>query len=339
MSASIKDVALRAGVSVKTVSNVINDFPFVSEATRAKVRAALDELDYRPNLSARLLRGGRTGVVALAVPEIASPYFAELAAQFVQQAKGHGWTLLIDETQGAKDNERVVLDGIKSHLVDGLIVSPLALTAKEVDQRRDRTPLVLLGERLVHAPVDHVTIDNVAGAQAATDHLVARGRTRIAAIGSQPHVSGGTAALRLRGYRASLRAAKIRYDASLVVPAKSYHRPDGYAAMNVLLDLPHPPDAVFCFNDLLAIGALRALHERGRSVPGDVAVIGFDGIEEGEFHTPTLSTIRPEKGEIARLALAMLERRITEGPATSPQEAYAPFQLVVRQSTGDTLSG
>jgi DNA-binding LacI/PurR family transcriptional regulator len=334
MGASIKDVALRAGVSVKTVSNVINDFPFVSAATRAKVRAALDELDYRPNLSARLLRGGRTGVVALAVPEISAPYFAELAAQFVQQAKEHGWTVLIDETQGAKDSERVVLDGIKSHLIDGLIVSPLALTAKEIDQRRDRTPLVLLGERLTGAPVDHVSIDNVAGAAAATTHLVSLGRRRIAAIGSQPHVSGGTAALRLRGYRAALRTAKVRADAALVIPAKSYHRADGYAAMNQLLDLPEPPDAVFCFNDLLAIGALRALHERGSAVPGDVAVIGFDGIEEGDFHTPTLSTIRPDKSEIARLALSLLERRINGGASASPQEGYASFELLIRQSTG-----
>jgi DNA-binding LacI/PurR family transcriptional regulator len=332
VGASIKDVALRAGVSVKTVSNVVNGFPFVSDATRAKVQAALDELDYRPNLGARLLRGGRTGIVALAVPEISSPYFAELAAQFVQHAKGHGWTVLIDETQGAKESERLVLDGIKSHLVDGLVVSPLALTAKEIEGRRDRTPLVLLGERLARSPVDHVSIDNVAGARAATAHLASLGRTRIAAIGSQPHVSGGTAALRLRGYKAALRAARIPYDPQLVVPAKSYHRADGYAAMTALLSSSAHPDAVFCFNDLLAIGALRALHEHGCRVPDDVALIGFDGIEDGEFHTPSLSTITPDKAEIARLALTFLERRITGGEAASPQEGYASFELVIRGS-------
>ncbi|HEY0396457.1 MAG TPA: LacI family DNA-binding transcriptional regulator [Candidatus Elarobacter sp.] len=334
MSASIKDVALRAGVSVKTVSNVVNGFQFVSDKTRAKVQAALDELDYRPNLSARLLRGGRTGIVALAVPEISSPYFAELAAQFVQHAKGHGWTVLIDETQGARESERLVLDGIKSHLVDGLIVSPLALTAKEIEGRRDRTPLVLLGERLAHSPVDHVSIDNVAGARTATGHLASLGRTRIAAIGSQPHVSGGTAALRLRGYRAALKAAKIPYDPQLIVPAKSYHRADGYTAMSALLDRPERPDAVFCFNDLLAIGALRALHERGLRVPQDVALIGFDGIEDTEFHTPSLSTITPDKAEIARLALDFLERRIAGGADAVAHEGYAPFELRVRQSTG-----
>ncbi|MFI5889873.1 LacI family DNA-binding transcriptional regulator [Actinoplanes sp. NPDC051513] len=333
MGASIKDVARHAGVSVKTVSNVINDFPFVSAATREKVKRALEELDYRPNLSARLLRGGRTGVVALAVPEISSPYFAELAAQFVHHAKSHAWTVLIDETQGARDSERIALDGIKSHLVDGLIVSPLALTAGDIDARRDRTPLVLLGERLTHAPVDHVSIDNVDGARAATAHLLAIGRRRIAAIGSQPHVSGGTAALRLKGYRAALRTTGVAFDKALVMPAPSYHRADGYAAMSALLDLPAPPDAVFCFNDLLAIGALRALHERGFSVPADVAVIGFDGIEEGAFHTPALSTIRPDKGEIARLALALLDNRIAGGAEASPQEAYAGFELLVRESS------
>jgi DNA-binding LacI/PurR family transcriptional regulator len=251
----------------------------------------------------------------------------------VQRAKDHGWTLLIDETQGAKDSERLVLDGIKSHLVDGLIVSPLALTAREIEGRRDRTPLVLLGERIAHSPVDHVSIDNVTGAQAATEHLASLGRTRIAAIGSQPHVSGGTAALRLRGYRAALKTARIPYDPQLVVPARSYHRADGYAAMTALLDRPDQPDAVFCFNDLLAIGALRALHERGRRVPHDVALIGFDGIEDGEFHTPSLSTITPDKAEIARLALDFLQRRISGGATTGVQEGYAPFELKIRQST------
>jgi DNA-binding LacI/PurR family transcriptional regulator len=227
----------------------------------------------------------------------------------------------------------VVLDGIKSHLVDGLIVSPLALSAADIGARRDSTPLVLLGERLARAPVDHVSIDNVDGARTATAHLIAIGRRRIAAIGSQPHVSGGTAALRLKGYRAALRSAGVAFDKSLVMPAPSYHRTDGYAAMSALLDLPSPPDAVFCFNDLMAIGALRALHERGVPVPRDVAVIGFDGIEEGDFHTPSLSTIRPDRGEIARLALGLLDRRITSGADASAQEAYAGFELLVRESS------
>jgi DNA-binding LacI/PurR family transcriptional regulator len=334
LGASIKDVAERAGVSLKTVSNVVNGYQFVTPATRAKVQQAIDDLDYRPNLSARLLRGGRTGLIALAVPEISMPYFAELAAQFVQLAKEYGWTVLIDETGGTLENERLVVEGIKSHLIDGLIVSPLAITAKDIESRRDGTPLVLLGERLTRAPVDHVSIDNVAGARAAVAHLARLGRTRIAAIGSQPHISGGTAALRLKGYRQELRRAGLPYDRALVAPAARYHRSDGAQAMRALLDLDAAPDAVFCFNDLMALGAIRTLLARGLRVPQDVAVIGFDNLEEGEFSTPTLSTVAPDKEQIARHALRLLKLRITDGDAAQPQEEYADFRLVVRESTG-----
>jgi DNA-binding LacI/PurR family transcriptional regulator len=333
MAASIKDVAERAGVSIKTVSNVVNGYRFVAPLTRKKVQTALDELDYRPNLSARRLRGGRTGLITLAVPEIRVPYFAELAAQFVQLAKEHGWTVLIDETQGSLDSERLVIEGIQSHLIDGLIVSPLALTAKDIQGRRDHTPLVLLGERLTHAPVDHVSIDNVASARAAVTHLASLGRSRIAAIGSQPHISGGTAALRLKGYRQALRRARLPYDPALVVPAAQFHRADGANAMQTLLDLEDPPDAVFCFNDLMALGAMRTLLARGYRIPQDVAIIGFDDIEEGQFSTPTLSTVAPDKEQIARLALRLLQLRIGDGDAAQPQEENSDFRLVIREST------
>lgn len=333
MGASIRDVAERAGVSVKTVSNVVNGYQFVTPLTRAKVQKALDELDYRPNLSARLLRGGRTGLIALAVPEIRMPYFAELATHVVRLAKQYGWTVLIDETQGSFDNERLVSEGIKSHLVDGLIVSPLSLRAKDIENRRDRTPLVLLGERLVHAPVDHVSIDNVAGAAAAVAHLAESGRTRIAAIGSQPNISGGTAALRLKGYRQALRRARLPYDPALVVAAPHYDRADGAAGMAALLDLDHPPDAVFCFNDLMALGAIHTLHARGLRAPETIAIIGFDDIEEARYSTPTLSTVAPDKEQIARLALRLLELRIQYGDAALPQEGHADFQLAIRESS------
>ncbi|HEY3629801.1 MAG TPA: LacI family DNA-binding transcriptional regulator [Jatrophihabitantaceae bacterium] len=331
MGASLKDVALLAGVSMKTVSNVVNDYPFVTPETRAKVQRAIETLDYRPNLSARMLRGGRTGLVALAVPEIGAPYFAELAEVIVQQAKTHGWTVLIDQTLGDRDTERLVAEGIKSHLVDGLIVSPLTLTAEDIEQRRVTTPLVLLGERLTAAPVDHVTIDNVAGARAATEHLITLGRSRIAAIGNQPG-QPGTAALRLKGYRQALRRAGLPYEKGLVAPAANYHRRDGAAAMLDLLLLEDEPDAVFCFNDTLALGAIRTLLSSGRRVPDDVAVIGWDDIDEGGFSTPSLSTIAPNKDQIAELALGLLGRRIADSGA-EPREAVADFSLIAREST------
>ena len=330
---SLRDVAGLAGVSVKTVSNVVHGYTHVAPKTRQRVQSVLDELDYRPNLSARSLRGGRTGLIALAVPELDSAYFAEIARHIVHAAEERGWTVLIDQTDGVAEREQLVLDGIRSQLIDGVIFSPLAFGAKELQGRRDTTPMVLLGERVHHSEIDHVGIDNVAAATVAVSHLVDLGRTRIAAIGAQRHKRGETARLRIKGYRAALRAAGLPVDPQLVLPSLNFHREDGAAAMSRLLDLPEPPDAVFCCNDLLAVGAMRTLRERGFSVPGDVAVVGFDDIEESAFCYPTLTTIRPAKQRIAQAAISLLATRLERPQACAPQDLTEGFELVVRQST------
>jgi DNA-binding LacI/PurR family transcriptional regulator len=329
----LKDVAERAGVSVKTVSNVVNGYLHVRPDTRARVEEAIAALNYRPNLSARSLRSGRTGVIALAVPELDIPYFAELARHVVAAAAGHGWTVLIDQTGGAVDQERVVAEGIRDHLIDGLIFSPLALTGADLDQRVDATPMVLLGERVDPGPTDHVAIDNVAAARAVTAHLAASGRQRIAAIGIQRAASGASARLRLAGYKAGLAATGLRFDQRLIAPAAVWHRADGAAAVRRLLESGVRPDAVFCFNDTLALGAIRALHEHGLRVPDDVAVAGFDDIEDGRFSVPTLTTVAPDKEEIAKLAVDLLARRLTgdgDGPA---QRLTATWRLEIRESS------
>jgi DNA-binding LacI/PurR family transcriptional regulator len=329
----LKDVAERAGVSVKTVSNVVNGYLHVRPDTRARVEEAIAALNYRPNLSARSLRSGRTGVIALAVPELDIPYFAELARHVVAAAAGHGWTVLIDQTGGEVEQERVVAEGIRDHLIDGLIFSPLALTGADLARRVDGTPMVLLGERVDPGPTDHVAIDNVAAAREVTAHLAASGRRRIAAVGVQRAASGASARFRLAGYKAGLAATGLRFDQRLVAPAAVWHRADGAAAVRQLLASGVRPDAVFCFNDTLALGAMRALHEHGLRVPDDVAVAGFDDIEDGRFSVPTLTTVAPDKEEIAKLAVDLLARRLTgdgDGPA---QQLTAAWRLEIRESS------
>lgn len=335
MRTTLKDVAAIAGVSPKTVSNVVNGYAHVAPSTRERVERAITELNYRPNLSARSLRRGRTGVIALAVPELDVPYFAELARRLVSAAAELGWTVLVDQTEGVQERERQVISGIRDHLIDGLVLSPLALTATDLAERTDATPMVLLGERIHRGPADHVVIDNIAAAQEATAHLAGLGRRRIAAIGAQEIDAGVTAHVRLRGYRQGLAATGLEYDDSLVVPTERFHRADGAAAMARLFDSGARPDAVFCFNDLLALGALRTLATRGVRVPDEIAVIGFDGIEEGNYSTPTLSTIEPDKGQIAELAIDSLNRQITSRTEPEdPKEIFAPYRLVARESTG-----
>ncbi len=330
----LKDVAELAGVSVKTVSNVVNGYTHVSPRMREHVQRAIDSLGYRPNMTARGLRGGRSGVIALAVPELDVPYFAELSRLVVNAAEERGWTVLIDQTGGAAEREQVVVAGIRDHLVDGVIFSPLALAGADLSDGAGHTPMVLLGERIHHGPADHVMIDNVAAAHDATMHLIGQGRRQIAAIGTQLVEAGATARQRLSGYYQALTEAGQPVQPELIAPARAYHRADGAAAMLSMLDSHTLPDAVFCFNDPLALGALRALHMRGVRVPDDIAVIGFDDIEDGRYSTPTLSTIAPDKQQIARVAVELLARRIEGGERdVEPQEIQADYELVVREST------
>ncbi|MFD0319175.1 LacI family DNA-binding transcriptional regulator [Streptomyces flavalbus] len=338
MGASLKDVAALAGVSVKTVSNVVNGYTYVSPPTREKVERALAELEYRPNLSARNLRQGRTGVVALALPELDAPYFAEISRFVIAAATDRGWTVLIEQTDGLPEREREVLDGVREQRIDGLIFSPITVGPEELAARTDTTALVLLGERVLDGPTHHVAIDNQRAAREVTEHLIARGHTRIAAIGRQDNPSANTAHLRLAGYRDALRAAGIAYDDQLAPPTASYHRADGARVMRRLLELPEPPEAVFCFNDLLALGALRTALSSGLDVPGDVAIAGFDDIEDGRYSTPTLTTVSPDKAQIARVAVDMLDAQLSGVRHSvrqrgSVREVAADYRLVAREST------
>ncbi|MGW1885861.1 LacI family DNA-binding transcriptional regulator [Streptomyces sp. NPDC001970] len=339
MGVSLKDVAQRAGVSIKTVSNVVNNYPHVTPHMRAKVQQAIDELGYRPNLTARHLRKGRTGIIALAVPELGNPYFAELAGAIIDAAAVHDYTVLIDHTAGLRERELLVSQEFRSHVIDGLILSPVHLENADLLARQETSPLVLLGEREYEAPYDQIAIDNVAAARSAVRHLLDLGRRRIAFLGSRTSRERRPAHLRLRGWREELAAVGLEPEDSLVVATDGYGRADGAAAMAELLERGERPDAVFAYNDLIALGAMRTLTERGLEVPGDVAVVGFDDIEESRYGAITLTTISPDKPAIARLAVDRLVERLTGGSVSEPQKIRPGHRLIVRESTRTGRTG
>jgi LacI family transcriptional regulator, repressor for deo operon, udp, cdd, tsx, nupC, and nupG len=334
-TARLRDVAARAGVSIRTVSNVVNGYAPVSDEMRARVEAAVAELGYRPNLMARNLKQGRTGLIALVVPELDVPYFAELARAVVTTARRHGYTVVVDQTDGEPDREReLIMRDSGAAMFDGVILSPLALSQADLANRDATGPLVLLGERIADSAFDHVAIDNVEAARTVTEHLFDLGRIRVAAMGDQPYDTGETAQLRTRGYQQAHTARRRRADPSLVVPTLRFHFADGAAAMEQLLQHPEgPPDAVFCYNDLLALGAIRTLLTRGVRVPEDIAVAGFDDIEAGRYNTPSLTTISPDKTAIAQLAVDRLIARLGGQAKDQAAELWAPHVLVVREST------
>ena len=330
---TLKDVAQMAGVSIRTVSNVVNGYPSVSPRLREKVLAAIDKLDYRPNLVARNLRTGRTGLIALVVPEIDVPYFSELARAIIDEAEALHYRVMIDQTDGDLARERDHISGAtRAQLFDGVIFNPLEMSAGELAEVAKRTPLVLLGEHIANGTVDHVAIDNIAAARDATEHLIGLGRRKIAAIGTHPDEQIGTAQLRTRGYAATLTKHGLTIPPSLFKPTEKYHRDAGAKAMRSLLSEVPDVDAVFCFNDLLASGAIKEILRSGRRVPDDIAVIGVDDIEEGRYSTPSLSTISPDKATIAREAVHRLIARMRE-PEREVSEFIADYTLIARQST------
>jgi len=328
----MRDVAEQAGVSIKTVSNVINDFPMIKPETRARVEVAIAELGYQVNLTARNLRRGRTGLIGLAVPELTVPYFAELADSVMKAADKHGVTVIIEQTGAERDRELAVLGSELRLLTDGLMFSPLALGQDDVAHLDVRYPLVLLGERMFGGPTDHVTMSNVEGARAATRHLIEIGRRRIAVVGSHPGEVVGSAALRLEGYRLGLEDAGLPFDPALLGDAGQWHLNTGADAMRALLDSGVQLDAVFGFNDAMAIGALHVLHERRVRVPEEVAVIGFDAVEESAYTSPPLSSLDPGREEIAETAVRMLLERVG-GFDGDPRLVLTSHHVVARTST------
>ena len=338
MGVSLKDIALRAGVSLATVSNVVNGYRPVGEATRLRVQEAIDELGYVPNLSARHLRRGRTGIIALAIPELDNPYFAELAGYAIREARSLGYTLLLEYTDSDRTTELTLAEGFREQIIDGLILSPVQLTRADVLARRSTTPLVLIGENVAEVPHDHIAIDNVAASHVAVQHLVSLGRRRIAFLGAHADAVRQPSRLRLRGYQEALSTAGLPVEEALIGTASQFGRLDGLTAMRAMLGLGEPPDAVFAYNDLIALGAMRAVTEAGLRIPQDVAVIGFDDIEEGRFSNPTLTTIAPDKERIGRVAVRSLIARV-EGKAAEPGEVQPSFRLVTRESTLGRFTG
>jgi len=339
MGATMHDVARVAGVSIKTVSNVINDYPHVRPSTRDKVLQAIEELDYRPNLSARGLRSGRTGIIGLAVPALRENYFAELADSVIREAEKRGLGVVVEQTSGDRETELLTFAGGRLRFVDGLIFNPISLTQADVNVLDVGFPLVLLGERIFGGPTDHVLMHNSSAVQAGVEHLLSLGRRRIALIGAALDAPEETSSgsLRLRGYLRALENAGIEVDPSLVRNAEHWSRAGGAEATTQLLSEGVEFDALFALSDTIGLGALRALGAAGIRVPDEVAVAGMDNIDESQFSVPSMTSVDPGKQQIAALAVDMLIERINQKGEPAPPRTVKPdFHLELRESTGFT---
>lgn len=331
MAVRLQDVAEHAGVSMKTVSNVVRNYEHVSPQMRERVQRAIDELGYRPNIMGRRLATGRTGLLALAFADVTLPYFAELARVVADEAERRGYRVLLEQTEGTIEGERAVVSAGESGLVDGMIFQPSVMNSAELAQSRIDIPLVVLGENAAPLTVDRIMIDNVEAARAATEHLLALGRRRIAFAGHEGSRPTRTSKLRMAGYQQALEDAGLTPEPELLISSVAVSAGNAVRAVGAALDAGLRFDGLVCRDDLAAIGALRALQERGIRVPDDVAITGWDNTPMTAVTYPSLTTVAPDMRALAARAVEMLLERVSGFDGMGRHE-LAAFSLVTRES-------
>jgi LacI family transcriptional regulator len=323
---TIADVALRAGVSPTTVSHVLSGKRVVGASTRDIVMDAISDLGYRPNAVARNLRTRRSHMVAVVVPDITNPFYAVLTRGLADAVDGAGYGTFVCSTDGVHEREAKFFQDVMDRGVDGIVFASGETASQVTFTLADHsTPIICIGEQLDHPLCDAVVPDDEAGSREAGRFLTERGYRRIAMI-QGPLRYGGA---RTVGFRAAMQAAKVKVPAERMVRG-DWTRKSGYAAMKGLMALPERPDAVFCANDLMAIGALDVAHELGLQVPGDLAIVGFDDVDAATIVTPQLTTVQNPAYEAGSTAGDLLMSRMTRRYTGTGRTVVLPCPLIER---------
>lgn len=329
-TASIRDVAQRAGVSVGTVSNVLNASSRVSPATVELVRAAIADLGYVRNEAARQLRAGRSSSVGLVVLDVRNPFFTDVARGAEDEASTHGLSIILGNSDEDAGRESGYLDLFEEQRVHGILISPYGdIEPRLAELRRRGTPVVLVDRESRDADVSSVSVDDTAGGRLAVAHLLATGRRSIAFVGGP--LSVRQISDRLAGARAAI--AEVEGASLEVIATDGLTVLEGRRVGEELVARGSRPDAVFAANDLVAVGLLQALVMSGAlRVPQDVALIGFDDIDFASATVVPLSSVRQPRHEIGATALRILREEAAD-PDLPPRRIVFQPELVVRAST------
>ena len=332
--ATIKDVALHAGVSVTTVSHVVNDTRHVSKESRERVELAVRELGYVPSAVARSLKSNTTRTLGMLTPNSSNPYFAEIVRVVEDRCFAAGYTLILCNTEDESSRQRVYLKVLAERRIDGLIVVSTGDDEALMSQLRGlQMPTVLLDREIDDPGCDLVETAHMDGGLLAVRHLLSLGHRRIACIGGPAHVTAGEQ--RIAGWRLALAESGAAPDTDALLWRGGFTSQGGYEAMHAILRTDRSvqrPSAVFVCNDLMAIGALRAAHECGVRVPDDLSIVGFDDIELSAYTSPPLTTVAQPKERIGALAVDMLLERVG-GRRRETRKVVLQPELRVRAST------
>ncbi|SMF86814.1 transcriptional regulator, LacI family [Paenibacillus uliginis N3/975] len=328
-SMTIQEVAQLAGVSVATVSRVLNESPLVKEATRQKVLSVIHKFDYQPNLLGRDLRRSETMKVLVLTPSLDRPIFAEIVKGIEDRAKEDGYYVLVCPTSNHLEREKELLQMLKNRLVDGVITFSTTLSEEELSALGQKHSIVQCCEFENASYTCCVSINDEQAAFDAVSHFIELGHQRISMIGASTLLYSER--LREQGYRRALTQHHIPCREEWIKHGGFFHH-DGEALTNELLQLPVLPTAIFCMNDSLAIGCVNAIKKKGWSVPGDIAVIGFDNTHEATMSTPALTTVHQPKYDLGYTAMNLLIHNMVH-TEKKYENVMLQHQLIKREST------
>jgi LacI family transcriptional regulator len=332
---TIEDVARAAGVSKQTVSRAINNKGEISHRTREKILALIKKMGYRPNRMAQAMNTSRSHMIGLVVPDITNPFFPEVVRAVQDAAMANGYTALICNTDESQEQEIEVLNELVTHGIDGLITFTHQASDEAVVEFADRFgPLLIINrefkQEFDHPNITSLLVDNLSGAYQAVTHLISLGHTKIGMLANSALAERPIR--RVQGYEKALSDMGIAIDHDLLV----WHEPTltgGYEAAKALLTRRPDTTAIFAYNDLMALGALRACRDLNLSVPQDISIIGFDDIQLASMVTPALSSVRVDKYEMGKLAFERVFSLI-QNPAESREKIEMVATLMDRESTG-----
>ncbi|MFP2240611.1 ribose operon transcriptional repressor RbsR [Pseudescherichia vulneris] len=328
--ATMKDVARQAGVSTSTVSHVINKDRFVSDTITEKVNAAIKSLNYAPSALARSLKLNQTHTIGMLITASTNPFYSELVRGVERSCFERGYSLVLCNTEGDEQRMNSNLETLMQKRVDGLLLlcTETHQPSQEIMQRYPSIPTVMMDWAPFDGDSDLIQDNSLLGGDMATQYLIDKGYTRIACIAGP--LDKTPARLRLEGYQSAMQRSGLPLHDEYLITS-DFEFGGGLTAMQSLLALAEPPQAVFVGNDAMAVGVYQALYQAGLSVPRDMAVVGYDDIELAAFMTPPLTTIHQPKDELGELAIDVLIHRMAQ-PGQKQQRVQLTPELVVRGS-------
>ncbi|MCQ6561978.1 LacI family DNA-binding transcriptional regulator [Paenibacillus mendelii] len=330
MKPTIYNVASKAGVSIATVSKVLNKTGRISEGTRRRVVEVMEEMGYQPSVIASALTGKSTFTIGMLIPDLANPFFAEVARSAEDRGHELGFNLVMCSTDNDPAKEVDYISLLKQKSVDGIILSTVTTNHSTVkDILKLNIPVALIARDMPTLAVDTVIVDDFIGGYLAAEHLIELGHRRIAVIAEDMNVMSSSE--RVRGYRSALEENGLEYDDALVKES-DFTIQGGKLKSGELLDSIHSPTAIFACNDLLAIGAIQAARERGMQLPRDLSVVGFDNTILASIVEPPLTTVAQPMRDMGRHVIDLLIQEI-RGLKNQKQRIILVPELVVRGST------